>query len=98
MHEGTLAFTATTPGTYRYLCPVPGHAQKGMTGTFTIRLPIAYHMSLDRARSRDMITPARTCAGADATVGKRHGGYHRHTGASGPAVPERHDVLRSGRR
>ena len=37
MHQGTLAFTAATPGTYRYLCPVPGHAQKGMTGTFTVR-------------------------------------------------------------
>ena len=36
MHTATLAFTATTPGTYRYLCPVPGHAQEGMTGTFTV--------------------------------------------------------------
>ena len=37
MHEGTITFTATTPGTYRYLCPVPGHSQKGMAGTFTVR-------------------------------------------------------------
>ena len=37
MHEGTLAFTAATAGTYQYLCPVPGHAQEGMTGTFTVR-------------------------------------------------------------
>lgn len=37
MHAGTLAFTAGTPGAYRYLCPVPGHAQQGMTGAFTIR-------------------------------------------------------------
>jgi rusticyanin len=36
MHAGTLSFTATTPGTYRYLCPVPGHAQKGMIGTFIV--------------------------------------------------------------
>src|SRR5712691_3210168 len=36
MHQGTLTFTASTPGSYRYLCPVPGHAQKGMTGSFTI--------------------------------------------------------------
>ena len=36
MHAATLSFTAGTPGTYRYLCPVPGHAQKGMTGTFTV--------------------------------------------------------------
>jgi plastocyanin len=36
MHAGTLSFTATAPGSYRYLCPVPGHAQKGMTGTFTV--------------------------------------------------------------
>ena len=36
MHTATLTFTATPPGTYHYLCPVPGHAQKGMTGTFTV--------------------------------------------------------------
>ncbi len=36
MHTGTLTFTATTAGTYHYLCPVPGHAQKGMTGTFIV--------------------------------------------------------------
>jgi len=38
MHTATLTFTATTPGTYHYLCPVPvpGHAQEGMTGTFTV--------------------------------------------------------------
>ena len=28
--------TAGSPGTYRYLCPVPGHAQEGMTGTFIV--------------------------------------------------------------
>ena len=36
MHTGTLTFTASTPGTCHYLCPVPGHAQKGMTGPFTV--------------------------------------------------------------
>ena len=36
MHAATLGFTATTPGSYRYLCPVPGHVQKGMTGAFTV--------------------------------------------------------------
>lgn len=36
MHAATIAFTAATPGIYRYLCPVPGHAQEGMTGTFTV--------------------------------------------------------------
>jgi rusticyanin len=36
MHTGTLTFTATTPGTYHYLCPVTRHAQKGMSGTFTV--------------------------------------------------------------
>ena len=36
MPTATLAFTASTPGTYHYLCPVPGHAQKGMTGLFTV--------------------------------------------------------------
>lgn len=36
MHAGTLTFTATRAGTYRYLCPVPGHAQEGMAGTFIV--------------------------------------------------------------
>ena len=36
MHAGSLTFTAATPGTYQYLCPVPGHAQKGMAGTFIV--------------------------------------------------------------
>ena len=36
MHAGTLSFTATRPGSYRYLCPVPGHAQEGMSGSFTV--------------------------------------------------------------
>ena len=36
MHEGTLTFTASHAGTYQYLCPVPGHAQKGMVGTFVV--------------------------------------------------------------
>ena len=36
MHTATLTFTASTLGTYHYVCPVPGHAQEGMTGTFTV--------------------------------------------------------------
>ncbi len=36
MHAGTITFTAATPGTYRYLCAVPGHARKGMTGLFIV--------------------------------------------------------------
>jgi plastocyanin len=36
LHAGTLTFTASTPGTYRYLCPVPGDAQNGMSGTFIV--------------------------------------------------------------
>ena len=37
MHAGTLTLTAATPGSYQYLCPVPGHARDGMAGTFTVR-------------------------------------------------------------
>ena len=37
MHAGTMTFTAATAGTYHYLCPVPGHAQKGMIATFQVR-------------------------------------------------------------
>lgn len=27
-HAGALTFTATTPGSYRYVCAVPGHARR----------------------------------------------------------------------
>lgn len=37
MHSGTIAFTAAAPGSYPYLCPVPGHARDGMAGAFTVR-------------------------------------------------------------
>jgi hypothetical protein len=30
------AAPATPAGSCRYLCPVPGHAQEGMTGAFTV--------------------------------------------------------------
>lgn len=33
---GTAHFRATTPGTYYYLCQVPGHAQKGMYGQIIV--------------------------------------------------------------
>ena len=33
---GNLSFTAGASGTYQYLCPVPGHAQKGMVGTLIV--------------------------------------------------------------
>lgn len=36
MHTATITFRASTAGTYTYLCPVPGHSQKGMAGTFTV--------------------------------------------------------------
>ncbi|MCL4544880.1 MAG: plastocyanin/azurin family copper-binding protein [Chloroflexi bacterium] len=32
----TVRFTATTAGTYYYLCPVPGHAQQGMAGRLVV--------------------------------------------------------------
>lgn len=37
MHTGTITFTAIAPGSYQYLCPVPGHARLGMAGDFTVR-------------------------------------------------------------
>ena len=37
MHARTLTFTAAQPGSYQYLCPVPGHARDGMAGAFTVR-------------------------------------------------------------
>jgi uncharacterized cupredoxin-like copper-binding protein len=36
MHSGTLSFTADRDGNFQYLCPVPGHAQKGMVGEFIV--------------------------------------------------------------
>ena len=32
-----MTFTANTAGTYSYLCPMPGHAEMGMYGTFIVR-------------------------------------------------------------
>jgi rusticyanin len=32
MHKGSTTFTASGAGSFQYLCPVPGHAQKGMVG------------------------------------------------------------------
>lgn len=37
MHAGMVRFTASVAGTYSYFCPVPGHAQEGMVGTFVVR-------------------------------------------------------------
>ena len=36
MHAATATFTASKTGHYEYLCPIPGHAQKGMAGSFTV--------------------------------------------------------------
>ncbi len=36
-YEATTTFMAPTPGTYYYLCPVPGHAQAGMWGKLVVR-------------------------------------------------------------
>jgi rusticyanin len=36
MHSSTLSFTVGAPDTYQYICPVPGHAQKGMVGTLMV--------------------------------------------------------------
>ena len=33
----TITFTASAPGSYDYICPMPGHAQMGMHGSFIIR-------------------------------------------------------------
>ena len=34
--EGEVSFTAGAPGNYYYICTVPGHAQQGMKGNFTV--------------------------------------------------------------
>jgi len=33
----TITFTASGAGSYQYICPMPGHAQMGMHGSFTVR-------------------------------------------------------------
>jgi rusticyanin len=33
----TITFQAGHPGTYQYICPMPGHAQMGMHGAFIVR-------------------------------------------------------------
>lgn len=37
LQGAVLTFTASTPGTYVYLCPLPGHAAEGMVGTLIVR-------------------------------------------------------------
>ena len=32
----TITFTASGTGSYQYICPMPGHAQMGMHGSFTV--------------------------------------------------------------
>jgi len=34
--QTTVTFTPTQTGTFTYLCTVPGHADRGMTGTLTV--------------------------------------------------------------
>jgi uncharacterized cupredoxin-like copper-binding protein len=34
--SGTFSVTFTTPGSYEYLCPIPGHAAAGMKGFFVV--------------------------------------------------------------
>lgn len=36
LHAGTITFTASTPGTYQYLSPLPGQARNGMAGTLIV--------------------------------------------------------------
>lgn len=33
----TIGFTASSAGSYQYICPMPGHAQMGMHGAFIVR-------------------------------------------------------------
>lgn len=35
-YAGRVSFTAPRPGTYHYICPVPGHAERGMWGTLVV--------------------------------------------------------------
>lgn len=35
----TLEFTATKPGTYEFVCTVPGHKEAGMKGTLVVTAP-----------------------------------------------------------
>jgi len=37
--RGEVIFKVTTPGTYYYICPVPGHAELGMAAPFIVRGP-----------------------------------------------------------
>jgi uncharacterized cupredoxin-like copper-binding protein len=36
MGQVTISFTPTKPGTYEYVCTLPGHREMGMVGTLTV--------------------------------------------------------------
>jgi uncharacterized cupredoxin-like copper-binding protein len=36
---GTLEFTPTKPGTYEFICTVPGHKEAGMVGALIVKAP-----------------------------------------------------------
>jgi hypothetical protein len=36
VHTATITFTDATAGTYQYLCPLPGYAQRGMADTLVV--------------------------------------------------------------
>ncbi len=37
--SATITFMPDAPGTYQYICTIPGHAQLGMRGTFVVENP-----------------------------------------------------------
>lgn len=36
-YAASVTFHAPSPGTYHIICPVPGHAQRGMWAPFVVR-------------------------------------------------------------
>jgi hypothetical protein len=104
MHAGTLTFTAAAPGTYQYLCPVPGHAQKGNGRR------LHYQVSAPRAHLDATAWPGawstspfqtRRADGCNAERGHHAGRLFTSapglTGRPGPAQRQHPDVHRLGR-
>ena len=57
--SATIAFVPDAPGTYQYICTIPGHAKQGMTGTFVVENPEEVSTAGPEAATVNPVMPPR---------------------------------------